>query len=79
MSEEGKVGHLCKMLLADDPVNTDAAALSVDIQAALRLATAHVAAPLPAGSKAPAHAPAVLLAALAVSAASELSRVSGRQ
>ena len=73
MEDKDKVLRLVHLLLADGG-DADSGALDVEIQAALLIAEEHVAAPLPDDSKATEHAPAVLLAALAVSASSELTK-----
>jgi hypothetical protein len=72
MSDEQKVAHLAKMLLNEDPAAfIDARQQQVEVGAAMQLAQDHIRGVVE--SETPrAHAPMVLLAALAMSAVDEL-------
>ena len=72
MNEEAKVLHLVSLLLDGGAANEAGGAMDVDVQAALHLAHRHLEAPPAAGAAAGERAPAVLLAALALSAVREL-------
>lgn len=76
MPDEDKVLHLVKLLSKDSPASEGGKMLTIEVRAAKCLADEHVAQPLMASSKAQKHAPAVLLAALALSAVGELQRSS---
>lgn len=68
VADEDKVLHLLSALAPEPLTEEQQQELRPDAQAALALAEEHVARPRPEGSKHAEHAPAVLLAALAMSA-----------
>jgi hypothetical protein len=71
MADEEKVVHLVQLLMEGKELEADKD--SVKVRAALHLAKEHVSKPIADGAKATEHAPAVLLAALAMSAVQELN------